>query len=750
MIDLHGVSIAYDGTAVINGMSFNIAPGEIVALVGENGCGKSTLGRAICAAQLVDGGAVVVDGHDPSASELERLRVRELVGYVRQDPLDQIVSSLVFDEVAFGPRNLGIDEDEVARRVDEALELSLLHGFDQRVTTELSGGEQQRLALAGVLAMRPRYLVLDEPTSQLDPRSRELMRGLFTALSHERGLGLVLITHDDDEIALADRVIVCDGSVARGSACGEAHSGAETRIEAGLRVDVGRRVTGGAARETVVSLDGVVSSRGGRTVLDGVDLDLHAGELVMLAGASGAGKSTLTSLAAGLLEPDAGAVRVCGHAVTPGMVGVAFQQPEVQFFHDTVFDEVAFAPRNAGFDEGEVRVLVERSIGAVGLPVDVLERSPFELSGGQARRVAIASVIALDAPAYIFDEPSAALDAEGRSFIHRLACELVNEGRAVLVVTHDLPEWERLADRVLVLEGGVLRPDHLEGTQARSAHADEPSALKRPSARSQAPMGPFGGYVAGTLLAHVDARVKIAVLLVATLGVFTAADAWEWCFWFAALAVTVFSARMGARDVLRGMRPVAIILMFTLVANLVSCDGHGAVPLVGPARFDPAGGMRGVTAVVRILILVGFSLAVSSSTTATQISDAVVRLLRPLAHFGMPVAALGTVLSLALRFIPLVSEELGRIRLAQRARGARFDEGGLVERIRIWGSVLTPLVVGLFRRADRLAEAMSARCYDASSEGRLPVPRPLGRRDRALLVVSLTSMAAVIAVSLIG
>lgn len=749
MIDLHGVSIAYDGTAVINGMSFNIAPGEIVALVGENGCGKSTLGRAICAAQLVDGGAVVVDGHDPSASELERLRVRELVGYVRQDPLDQIVSSLVFDEVAFGPRNLGIDEDEVARRVDEALELSLLHGFDQRVTTELSGGEQQRLALAGVLAMRPRYLVLDEPTSQLDPRSRELMRGLFTALSHERGLGLVLITHDDDEIALADRVIVCDGSAVCDSVRCEARSGAEPRIEAGLRVDVGRRDAGRTTGETVVSLDGVVFSYGGRTVLDGVDLDLHAGELVILAGASGAGKSTLSSLAAGLLEPDAGAVRVCGRTATPGMVGVTFQQPEAQFFHDTVFDEVAFAPRNAGFDEGEVSVLAERSIGAVGLPVDVLERSPFELSGGQARRVAIASVIALDAPAYIFDEPSAALDAEGRSFIHRLACELVNEGRAVLVVTHDLPEWERLADRVLVLEGGVLRPDHLEGTQARAA-ADEPSALKRPSARSQAPIGPFGGYVAGTLLAHVDARVKIAVLLVATLGVFTAADAWEWCFWFAALAVTVFSARMGARDVLRGMRPVAIILMFTLVANLVSCDGHGAVPLAGPARLDPAGGMRGVTAVVRILILVGFSLAVSSSTTATQISDAVVRLLRPLAHFGMPVAALGTVLSLALRFIPLVSEELGRIRLAQRARGARFDEGGLVERIRIWGSVLTPLMVGLFRRADRLAEAMSARCYDASSEGRLPVPRPLGRRDRALLVVSLMSMAAVIAVSLIG
>ena len=171
---------------------------------------------------------------------------------------------------------------------------------------------------------------------------------------------------------------------------------------------------------------------------------------------------------------------------------------------------------------------------------------------------------------------------------------------------------------------------------------------------------------------------------------------------------------------------------------------------MGPVRLDLDGGMRGLAAVARIMLLVGFSLAVSSSTTGTQISDATVRLLRPAARMGAPVAALGTVLSLALRFIPLVSEELGRIRLAQRARGARFDEGFLFERIRVWGSVLTPLMIGLFRRSDRLADSMAARCYDASASGRLPAPRPLGPGDRAVLAGGLLVFAVLIAASLIG
>lgn len=229
MLEVKNVTVGYGDVEVLSGASLSVAPGELVALVGDNGSGKSTLGRVMCAAQLVDGGSVVVDGHDPSVSELERLRVRALVGRVCQDPVDQIVSSLVFDEVAFGPRNLGLDDAEVKRRVLAALDLVGMPSFADRVTTELSGGQQQRIALAGILAMHPSYLVLDEPTAQLDPSARAGFRDLFSRLAHESHMGIALITHDPAEIARADRVI----DVARmGVRSGDASAGGDRANDA--------------------------------------------------------------------------------------------------------------------------------------------------------------------------------------------------------------------------------------------------------------------------------------------------------------------------------------------------------------------------------------------------------------------------------------------------------------------------------------------------------------------------------------
>lgn len=757
MLEVIGVSIAYGGDPVVSGASVAVEPGELVVLTGGNGCGKSSLARAMCAAQLVDEGAVLVDGHDPSAGDLERLRVRELVGYVQQDPRDQIVSSLAYDEVAFGPRNLGLDEAEVDSRVREALSMALLDEYGRRVTTELSGGEQQRLAIAGVLAMRPRYLVLDEPTSQLDPAARAGLRELFERLAHDEGIGIALVTHDADEIAVADRVVDCEGfqSPACGdSGClrgGEDSSRARAAHEPGSAGTLGD-VAGEDAcvDEPVLALDHVGFARGERRILRDVSLSVRPGEVVLLVGSSGAGKSTLASIAAGLIAPEVGTASVCGRPAVPGSVGIAFQQPEGQFFLDTVYDELAYAPRNAGLGEDEVRERVFAAARSVGLNECMLERSPFELSGGQARRVALASVVSLGAPAVIFDEPTAALDAAGRRAAHGLVSTLAREGRGVLVITHDVDEWLPIVDRLLTLDGGRLSQDRPEGAEADVSHCDDGRIASVGSATSQRLSGAFGGYIPSSPLSHVDARVKVILLLVATGGVFAASAPWTWAVWGLALAIALGAARMSPIEVVRGVRPVAVILAFTLIANLVSCDGRGSVALMGPVRLDLDGGMRGLAAVARIMLLVGFSLAVSSSTTGTQISDATVRLLRPAARMGAPVAALGTVLSLALRFIPLVSEELGRIRLAQRARGARFDEGFLFERIRVWGSVLTPLMIGLFRRSDRLADSMAARCYDASASGRLPAPRPLGPGDRAVLAGGLLVFAVLIAASLIG
>lgn len=814
MLEVVDAVVGYGDVEVLSGASLSVDPGELVALVGDNGCGKSTLGRVMCAAQLVDEGSVVVDGHDPSVSELERLRVRALVGRVCQDPVDQIVSSLVFDEVAFGPRNLGLDDAEVERRVLAALDLVGIPSFADRVTTELSGGQQQRIALAGVLAMHPTYLVLDEPTAQLDSSARAGLRDLFSRLAHESHMGIVLITHDFAEIARADRVIdvarmgvrASDAS-AGGDRANDAHVGDVRGDEArgsGACVDdalVGAWSTGDASLDSVRSfdacasdardagadnaseggslgaatcsrvgradivharpvleLDGIYFSYGDRPVLTDVSLRVHAGEVVLLAGASGAGKSTLASIAAGLVAPCSGEVRLCGAPPVPGDVGLAFQQPEAQFFLDTVYDEIAYAPRNLSCDEAEVDRRVHAAVRTVGLDEGLIASSPFELSGGQARRVALASVLSLDAPAYIFDEPSAALDAEGRAFARRMVEDLSREGRAVLIITHDVDEWAPVSSRIVELADGSLHERGRGATGAASFACDgrvsAPGESPRgdgsshvPSGGAATPLTALGGYTPHTPAARVDARVKLILLLLATVGVFSAQSPVVLSAWAVVLFGALGAARMRPSRILSAMRPVAIVLTFTLIANLVSCDGRATIELAGPVGLDPAGGLRGLLAVVRIALLVGFSLVVAASTTGTQLSDACVRLLRPCARWGVPVGPLGTVLSLALRFIPLVSEELNRIRLAQRARGASFDNGTVIERIGVWASVLTPLMIGLFRRADRLAEAMSARCYDAVSAGRLPAPRPLGSLDRRVLIVG-TGLA--IALSAVG
>lgn len=251
------------------------------------------------------------------------------------------------------------------------------------------------------------------------------------------------------------------------------------------------------------------------------------------------------------------------------------------------------------------------------------------------------------------------------------------------------------------------------------------------------PFSPLGSFVsADTPAARIDARVKLILLLVATASIFATAGSWVLALWIVALALAMRASGMRLSSHLRALAPVAFILAFTLVANALALDGHGDIALAGPVGIDTAGALRGATAVLRIVILLGFALCVSSSTTPPQLADACVRLLRPLGRIGVPVADIGLMLSLALRFIPIVSEEFSRIQLAQRSRGVDFEAGGLVARIRSWASVLTPLVVRLFRRADRLGESMAQRCYAESAD--VTAPRaPLSTRSRVVLVLGL-------------
>ena len=489
MLEIDHVSFAYADALghALTDVTLAVRPGERVVVLGANGSGKSTLARVANGSARPISGSVRVDGEKDGAL------VRR-VGYVRQDPASQLVSARVFDEVAFGPANLGLARQEVVSRANEALERCRIEELADRGTAGLSGGQQQLVAIAGVVAMRPRYLVLDEICSHLDPLARIEVEDLVDSLA-SGGVGVLEMAHDVRSVLRAARVVVLDGgrvawegspgelfasetaprtallddprsraiavatrAGADVAACADPDALAAFAEARGLESEVlealgSREATAAAPAGHALSLAGARVDYDGVRALDEATLEAPCG-VTLVAGLSGSGKTTAACVLAGVLEPGGGAALLDGDAVRPGCVGLAFQRSEDQLFADTVADDIAFGPRNAGAGEAEVSAAVARAAGEMGLSEELLARSPFSLSGGQRRRAALAGVIALDYGAYVLDEPSAGLDARGRRLLRSLVTGLARRGASVVLVTHAVGEWLPVADRVVMLRDG--------------------------------------------------------------------------------------------------------------------------------------------------------------------------------------------------------------------------------------------------------------------------------------------------------
>lgn len=554
-------------------------------------------------------------------------------------------------------------------------------------------------------------------------------------------------------------------------------------------------------------------------VLNDISLSVPSGRVTLIAGRSGAGKTTLACLAAGLTKAQSGSVLLGGTAPVPGEVALAFQNPEQQLFLETVEHELAFAPRNLGCSEDEVARRVSEAASQLEIK-ELLPSDPFCLSGGQARRVALASILTLNPRAVVFDEPTAGLDAPARAALHRLVQDIACKGLPVLVVSHDLEEWLAIADQVVLLADGTIAwkgtpgalasdidafvragleppeswqlrellaqaekrdsagvngatsanrvaqgqeaaaawgpegsvaqgPEGLaaQGPKATAARELKGVATQEPSSHgSEVAAKPGRKDAAGRGLEGVDARVKVILLLVATAALFAARAPWALAMWAMLCLLVLRASGIGGKAVARALKPVALLFAFIVCANLVSCDGSADVAIAGSVGISTVGAARAATAVARIIMLVCLALSVAASTTPTKLAHACTSLMRPLGHIGVPIEDVGLVLSMALRFIPVVSEEAGRIRLAQRARGVNFDERSVLRRVRAWAAVLTPLVVGLFRRADRVAESMDARCYGQRSSGKHRRV-PLQPADKLVLLGGLVVMAALTVLS---
>ena len=490
-VRLDHVTLRYGDSLALDDVTLEVCRGERVCVLGANGSGKSTLASVICGLLAPDEGDVELAGHAVCTGGVPDLAAyrdaRRQLGLVFQNPDDQIVTSVVADDVAFGPENLGVPRAQIAARVARELRRVAMERYAHADPSRLSGGQRQRVCIAGALAMEPAVLVLDEPSSLLDVRGRAAIMRVMGRLA-AAGATLVHVTHFMDEALAADRVVVMQrGHVALEGTPDEVFASKnaqviealglempfEARLAAALRADVAdgkvAAVAGPSGEKPAASVPAAeppailardlgFSYGPDAQALDGVSLEVPVRATTAIVGQTGSGKSTLLRLLCGLEAADAGSLTVCGiNAATKRgrrqirrAVGYVMQHPERQLFAQTVAEDVAFGPRNQGLSAAEVERRVAHALDLVGL-ADRRDASPFELSGGQQRLAAIAGVLAMEPELLVLDEPTAGLDPRGRARLRALMADLAAHGVTLLQVTHSMEDAAR-ADHVVVLD----------------------------------------------------------------------------------------------------------------------------------------------------------------------------------------------------------------------------------------------------------------------------------------------------------
>ena len=468
----------------MNRVSFFADKGERIAVLGHNGSGKSTLVKILGGLLEPSEGMCLVNGQD--IREMDFKELRRTIGMVFQDPENQIVAAMVEDDVAFAPENQGLPSAEIQSRVDLAISrVNIMHKQDAAVS-ELSGGEKQRLALAGTLAAKVDCLILDEATAMLDPKGRLDIEQVLKKL-HSAGMTIIQVTHQIGAENFDDiqRVVVLShGSVKWQGTTPDFWEVAEELgfelpdefkfrkfcTDRGLKFpDDFRHV-----RADIHSEEHDEVSGSAKFILDdlsfrytdksyalrNIDAEFYAGEWLSIIGRTGSGKSTLVQHLNALYKIQEGQIFFEGKALPQKgeevhalrqKVGLVFQHPEDQLFSPTVKEELAFAPKNAGFRKQELDDAIIYGLECVGLPHEFLGRNPIALSGGERRLVAIASVLSARPECVVLDEPLAGLDASYQRKILAMLGRLRDEGKTVITITHDLSMALNYSDKILIL-----------------------------------------------------------------------------------------------------------------------------------------------------------------------------------------------------------------------------------------------------------------------------------------------------------
>lgn len=527
----------------LDDVSLEIKQGDFIAILGHNGSGKSTFAKHLNAILMPYEGEVYVAGMNTKENE-KIWDIRQNAGMVFQNPDNQIIATIVEEDVGFGPENLGVETEEIWKRVNYALERVGMVEYRKHSPNKLSGGQKQRVAIAGVLAMKPKCIILDEPTAMLDPNGRKEVINTVKELNKKEKVTIILVTHYMDEVIDADYVYVMDkGKVALKGTPAEVFSNVEKIYEIGLDVPQpteiaylleksGKEMPRGILRseelinqiiargyiekhnktkniasnndenrkindlrtdnnisdknisdknisdniyeeadKVILEVDNIsyVYSEGTtyeKKAIDSVSFKINQGEIIGIIGHTGSGKSTLICHLNGLNQASSGEVRYMGKNIYDKNeklsdlrknVGIVFQYPEYQLFESTVLEDVCFGAKNKGMNKEQAIETAKKVLAMVGVGEEFYNRSPFELSGGEKRRVAIAGVLAMMPQVLILDEPTAGLDPKGRDEILNLLKSLnEKEGLTIVIVSHSMEDMGKFANRLLVMSKGKL------------------------------------------------------------------------------------------------------------------------------------------------------------------------------------------------------------------------------------------------------------------------------------------------------
>lgn len=519
---------------ILDDLNIEVEPGDFIAILGHNGSGKSTFAKHLNALLLPDEGNIYIDGDDTKSVE-ELWKIREKCGMVFQNPDNQIVGVTVEEDVGFGPENLGVKTEKIWDRIKDSLTKVDMYKYRKKSPNHLSGGQKQRVAIASSLAMKPKCIVLDEPTAMLDPQGRKEVMDIIKSLNENENITVILITHHMNEAIMAKKVVVIDdGKIALQGTPREVFSNVEQIKK--LKLDMPQIMElsyelykcGKFGRYDILTIDEFVkeieklsNSQNDKDIadkedakdkedandtedtedtrnksiepilslknvclkyeentsmevkaLDDIFLDIYNDEFIGIIGHTGSGKSSLVQVMNGLIKANGGEVTYKGENIQDKSfdkkrlhldVGLVFQYPESQLFEETVLKDVMFGPLNKGMSEEEAKEAAKEALEMLGIGENYYNDSPFELSGGEKRRIAIAGVLAMNPEIIILDEPTAGLDPMSRNnLLNSLKRLQTDKAKTIIIVSHNMEDMANYVERLIVMNDGRVVFDDIK------------------------------------------------------------------------------------------------------------------------------------------------------------------------------------------------------------------------------------------------------------------------------------------------